>query len=189
MTAYVTQKGVEEYILNALPLFEPMETDYNGGLCSELFSLMLENGGFGNLIDGMPQILQGQEIRFNFESPLLQAQSRANSQAFGAAAQILTQAMQLDPTVVHDFDIDKATRDAIEGTGAPADWLVPQEVADQAKAVAQQAAQQQAAEQNAIGQAGQVADVAQKAGDAGQSLGAAVGMQPPQPPQQRNKAA
>lgn len=177
MTAYETQKRVEEYIRNALPLFEPMEVEYNGGLCEMAFGMLLELGAFGNLRDDMPQILQGQDIRFSFESPLQAAQSRANSQAFLQSAQILATAAQLDPNVVHVFDADQATRDAIEGTGAPANWLIPKEQADATK---QQAAQEQADKAEAesmMAEVGMGADVAARAGDAMQSIGQAMGMQ------------
>jgi len=48
-----------------------------------------------------------------------------------------------DPTVIHDVNIAKGFRDAVAGSGAPADWLVPEEQAQQAKdqaAMAQQLA-------------------------------------------------
>jgi len=37
MTAYEVSQHVQEYIRNALPLFEPMEQQYNAGLCDETF--------------------------------------------------------------------------------------------------------------------------------------------------------
>ena len=48
--------------------------------------------------------------------------------------------MSADPTVIHDVNVSKAFRDAAAGAGAPADWLVPKEKAEQAKAQAMQAA-------------------------------------------------
>ncbi len=72
MTAYEVGQRVQEYIRNALPLFEPMEMDYNGAVCDRTFEVMLRNGGFGRVED-MPQTLRGKDIRFKFESPLHQA--------------------------------------------------------------------------------------------------------------------
>jgi hypothetical protein len=140
MTAYETQKRVEEYVRRAAPLFEPMQTEYNGALCDKIFDNMMRNSGFGNIWD-IPKVLRGQDVRFTFESPLQAAQTRANSQAFLATAQVLQVAAQLDPTVVHDMDMDRAFRDAAEGSGAPAAWFVDEQVAEAKK---QQAAQQQA---------------------------------------------
>jgi hypothetical protein len=174
MTAYETQKRVEEYIRNALPLFEPMEVEYNGGLCDMTFEMLLELGAFGNLYDQMPEILQGQDIRFSFESPLQAAQSRANSAAFQQTAQVLATAAQLDPNIHYVVDLDKATRDAIEGTGAPADWLVPKDKADASKQQAAAVQAQQAQDAEMMGQLGAGAEIAGKAGGAMQAINEAM---------------
>ncbi len=174
MTAYETQKRVEEYIRNALPLFEPMEVEYNGGICDTTFEMLLELGAFGNLYDEMPEILQGQDIRFSFESPLQAAQSRANSAAFQQTAQVLATAAQLDPNIHYVVDLDKATRDAIEGTGAPADWLVPKDKADASKQQASAAQAQQAQDAELMGQLGAGAEIAGKAGGAMQAINEAM---------------
>lgn len=169
MTAYETQKRVEEYIRRALPLFEPMEVEYNGALCDRTFELLLRYNVFGSMKD-LPQALRGQDIRFVFESPIQAAANRQNSQAFAEAANLLGLAAGIDPTVRYSFSTDQAFRDAVEGTGAPANWLVPKEVADQAK---QDEAEQQAAMQElqaGVGMMGQGAEVAAKIGDAAQSL-------------------
>jgi hypothetical protein len=174
MTAYETQKRVEEYIRNALPLFEPMEVEYNGALCDTTFEMLQDLNAFKFLYVDMPEILSDQEIRFSFESPLQAAQSRANSAAFQQTAQVLATAAQLDPNIAHVVDLDKATRDAIEGTGAPADWLVPKEQADQAKQQAAAAQAQQAQDAELIGQLGAGAEIAGKAGGAMQSINEAM---------------
>ena len=179
MTAYETQKRVEEYIRRALPLFEPMETEYNGALCDETFDILLRNGAFGNMQD-MPDILRGQDVRFTFESPLQAAQSRANSQAFQQTAQLLQIAVQMDPSVRHDVDVDRAFRDAVEGAGAPANWMVDEKVAAQRKAddARQQAAAMQ--QQQTMDELERGAGIADQAGSAAQKIGAAMGMQPQQ---------
>jgi hypothetical protein len=165
MTAFETQKRVEEYIRRALPLFEPMETEYNGALCDKTFDLLLRNGAFG---DGwnMPPALGGQKVRFTFESPLQAAQTRANSQAFMQTAQLLQTAAGLDPMVVHDVDFDRAFRDAAEGAGAPAAWFLDENVAAQKKAEAQQAQAQQAEQQALMQQLMAGSQIADQAGGA-----------------------
>ena len=174
MTAYETQKRVEEYIRRALPLFEPMEVEYNGGLCEQTWNLAMEHGAFGPLTD-MPKILSGREINWQFESPLQAANERVKFQAFQQSAELLAQAAQLDPNVRFDLNVDKAFRDAL-GAIAPADWVVPEEESNAAK---QQAAEVQRAAQAAEALA-TGADVAtrmgtavQAAGDAAQSVQAA----------------
>lgn len=168
MTAYETQKRVEEYIRRALPLFEPMEVEYNGGLCDLTWELAMDHGAFGPL-DDMPPVLRGREINWQFESPLQAANDRVKSEAFSQSAQLLAQAAQLDPNVRFDLDIDKAFRDALMGI-APADWIVPEEQANAAKQQAAEVQRAQAAAQAlATG-----ADVATRMANAGQAAGDAA---------------
>jgi len=168
MTAYETQQRVQEYIRRALPLFEPMEVEYNGGLCEATWDVAMDLGMFGSFED-MPEMLKGRELVWQFESPLQAANERVKSEAFIQSSQLLTQAMQLDPSVRYDLDIDTAFRDALGGI-APAKWIVPVEQAEQSKAQERQLQQaQQAAQAMATG-----ADVATRMGTAVESAGNAA---------------
>jgi hypothetical protein len=168
MTAYETQERVKEYIRRALPLFEPMEVEYNGGLCEQTWNVALDLGMFGSFED-MPDTLRGREINWQFESPLQEANSRAKSLAFRETAELMAMAAQIDPGTRFDVDIDKAFRQALGGV-APADWEVPKEIADSRKAQeAQIQRAQQAAQAMAMG-----ADVATKVGGAVQTMGDAA---------------
>lgn len=163
MTAYEMQQRVQEYIRRSLPLFEPMEVEYNGGLCELTWDLAMDLNAFGPM-DDMPQVLRGREINWQFESPLQSANDRVKATAFQESAQLLAQAAQLDPNVRFDFNVDKAFRDALSGV-APADWIEDEDASMQAKQQAQQAAMaQQAAQAMATG-----ADVATRMGTAVQS--------------------
>ena len=165
MTKWEAQQRVEEYIRGALPLFEPMEVEYNGGLCEETFQQCMDLNLFGPM-DDMPRALASQEIRWQFESPLQQAFERAKAEAFMQVANLTQIAAGADPTVIHDVNIAKAYRDAVAGSGAPADWLNPLEHAAQAKAhTAKQAMAQQLAATVGAG-----ADVAGKVGAGIQQL-------------------
>lgn len=62
MTAYEVGQRVQEFIRNALPLFEPMEQDYNGQVCDHTLELMLRASP--ELRNSVPKNLQGAEIRF-----------------------------------------------------------------------------------------------------------------------------
>jgi hypothetical protein len=165
MTKWEAQQRVQEYIRSALPLFEPMEVEYNGGLCEETFQLCMDLNLFGPL-QGMPEELRSQEIRWQFESPLQQAFERAKTEAFMQVANVTQLAAGVDPGIIHDIDISKAYRDAVTGSGAPADWLVPEEMAKESRA---QAAKQQMAAQLAE-TVGAGADVAGKVGAGIQQL-------------------
>lgn len=168
MTAYETQERVKEYIRRALPLFEPMEVEYNGALCEQTWNVAMDLGMFGSFED-MPDILKGREINWQFESPLQEANDRVKAVSFNDASQLLAQAAQLDPGVRFDLDIDTAFREAL-GAIVPANWVVPKEQSDNAKA---QQAQIDRATQAAQAMAG-AADVATKVGGAVQTMGDAA---------------
>jgi hypothetical protein len=168
MTAYETQERIKEYIRRALPLFEPMEVEYNGGLCEQTWNVAMDLGMFGSFED-MPDQLKGKELTWQFESPLQAANDRVKSEAFVQAGQLLAQAAELDPGVRFDLDIDTAFRDALGGI-VPAKWIVPKEVSESKKAQeAQIQKAQQAAQAMAMG-----AEVATKVGGAVEQMGTAA---------------
>lgn len=168
MTKYEVQVRFEEYIRRALPLFEPMEVEYNGGLCEETFNLGMDLGAFGPM-DDMPRELRGQEIRWQFESPLQAANERGKAEAFVQASNLLKIASEIDPGTRHDFDTSIAFRDALPGTGSPAKWIVPEDKARERR----DQEQQQMAAQAAAAAVAQGAAVAEQVGVAGQELNAA----------------
>ena len=180
-TAYEVQKLWEEFIRTTTPLFEPIQAEYNGAVCDQTFEMMLRMNAFGDMKQ-MPQILRGQDIRFIFDSPLTVAATRANAQAFTSVLQLTQGAVAVDPNVAVDWDVDTAYRDAVEGSGAPARWLISKEKADAIKTQKrkEQAAAQQTQQQLAT--ADQGANVATKIGAAATQLQQG-GMLPKQAPQ------
>lgn len=146
MTAFEVGQRVEEYVRAALPLFEPMEHEYNGQLCEDTFDLLLRAGTFGSIQD-MPRELQGREIHFKFVSPLHDAIERKNASVFMETAGLLEQAMAMDPTAIYNVDMTGTFRDALEGIGLPPKNLVPlAQVEEQIAEAKEMAAMQEQAE-------------------------------------------
>lgn len=142
MTAYEVGQRVQEYIRNALPIFEPMEMEYNARLCDETFDLLWRNGAFGDP-RSWPQKLRGAEIDFTFESPLHDAIEQQKGQLFQQANGLIGQAIALDPSCAFLPKAELALRDALTGIGVPGKWLnseavVKEQAANQAAAAAQQ---------------------------------------------------
>lgn len=152
MTAFEVGQRVQEYIRQAMPLFEPVEHDYNGALCDETFDLLQRNGAFGSPQE-LPQSLSEQEIQFKFESPLHEAIERQKGQKFLESKSMLAEAAAIDPMVVAHIDIHGAFRDVITSIGVPANWMRSEEdaakVIEQEEAVAQQQALMDNLEQGA----------------------------------------
>jgi hypothetical protein len=158
MTAEEVRHRFEEYVRGAVPLFEPMETEYNGALCEITYNKMLRMGRFGSYRD-VPQILRkpDTDLRWEFDSPLQAAQERAKATSFVEMCGLLKTAAEFDPNVVADVEFDDAFRDALTGNGTPAKWIKPKPQADKDKA---EMREQQAAEDAAkmAGQAGAIAE-------------------------------
>ncbi len=141
MTAYEVGQRVQEYVRNALPLFEPMEAEYNGGMCEETFAVMMQAGAFGSPMD-MPKSLRGANVEFRFSSPLHDAIESQKGNKFLEAKQLLAEAVALDPSAAVVVDTITALRDALAGVGVPTKWTRSEK---EAKAILQsQAAKQQA---------------------------------------------
>lgn len=154
MTAYEVQERMKQYRRENLPLFAPMETDYNGQLCETSFEIAMQAGLLGSPYD-IPESLRGQEVVFKFKSPLTSSEEEKKLQQYRQMLQTLGETVPFDEQVIDIPDIDVAFRDAVGGTGIPEKWLRSiKQVTNQRKAEsavmmqqqAQQVAQQQAAQ-------------------------------------------
>lgn len=169
MTAFEVGQRVQEYIRQALPLFEPMEADYNGALCDITFETLMREGAFGPP-DQIPAQIRGAETQFSFESPLAEMVERQKGQQFLEAKAMIAEATAMDPSAPMIMDFGTTLRDVLTGIGAPAKWLRSPEQVEAAQA--EEAARQEAATLLAGMQ--QSADVAATLGQAAQSFQPAV---------------
>jgi hypothetical protein len=146
MTAFEVGQRVQEYIRNALPIFEPIEQEYNGAICDETFELLLRGGAFGAPGE-WPKELRGAEVDFAFSSPLHDIIEEQKGQKFQQAQAIIGAAVALDPSLAYVPNVETAMRDALQGMQIPATWVNSQEdvAKKRANAAAQQAAQQKLA--------------------------------------------
>lgn len=121
-TAYEVGQMVQEYIRGALPIFAPMEAEYNGAICELTFEILMRHGAFGSPHD-MPRSLRGAEIQFRFESPLHDLIEQAKGQKWLEAKAILADAAAIDQSAIALIDAKKALRDVLSGIGVPAKWV------------------------------------------------------------------
>lgn len=160
MTAYEVGQRVQEYIRQTMPLFEPLEYEYNAPMCELIFDILMNLGAFGSVHD-IPDELRGKETEFVFESPLHDAIERQRGQQFSEMNAMLSEAVAIDPSSVYVIDIQAAFRDALEGAGLPAKW---QRSETEAKYMADQVAQQQQAAEM-LAQQQQAAEIAKTVGE------------------------
>ena len=142
MTAYEVGQRVQEYIRNALPIFEPMEAEYNASLCDNTFELLWRNGAFGDP-QAWPKTLRGANIDFRFESPLHDAIEQQKGHKILEAKSLLAEAIAIDPSSAAIIDVKVALRDALLGIQTPAKWLRSEEEVERAAAAQQQELEQQ----------------------------------------------
>ncbi|RVH21444.1 hypothetical protein CN216_00600 [Sinorhizobium meliloti] len=144
MTAFETNARLAEYRRAALPFYGPIESEYNLPLLDAGFTIAINNNAFNfaDAPDGLKEYLNpqgnGGELTFSFESPLNTAEGRANVAAFQESVQIIAAAGEYDKSIPAGYDFKKMTKDAVKGTGAPADWELDE---DQAKAAEQASAE------------------------------------------------
>lgn len=164
MTAFETGQRVSEYVRQALPLFEPMENEYNGAVCEMTFDTLFRAGAFGPP-DSIPQSLRGANMNFKFESPLSAARESQQAQKFVETKNLLLEAAQLDPNAIKMIDVTAALRDALKSV-SPAKWVRTEREMEDIKAA--DAQQQQVAQ--AMAGVGGAAQVAEQVGKAGQAI-------------------
>ena len=169
MTAYEVGQRIQQYIREALPLFAPMEMDYNGQICDATFSLMFRAGAFGSPMD-LPPSLQGREVQFRFESPLHEAIEREKGNSFIEAQQFVMAAAQLDPAAAAIVDARIALRDVLKGLRVPAEWTRTEREVAQISQTQQQAQGAMAA----LEMAGKQAEVQKTSAEAAQAKAEAL---------------
>ena len=146
MTAFEVGQRVEEYVRAALPLFEPMEHEYNGQLCEDTFDGLLHAGVFGSPQD-MPPDLRGQNVQFKFISPLHDAIERKEAAIFMESSELIRTAMEMDPNSLAQLDVGSQLRGALEGIGVDHRHMRTEEQVESInKANAEMAKQQEEAE-------------------------------------------
>lgn len=165
MTAFEIGQRVQEYVRQAMPLFEPMEIEYNGALCEETFNVMMNAGMFGRMSE-MPETLAGEDIEFVFSSPISDTVGKEKGQKLLEMKQMLAQVADVDQETMMIPDFKQAFRDALEGSDVPAKWI---HTAEEVQAAQEQRARMQQA-QALMAQMSQGAQVAKDIGEAGQSL-------------------
>lgn len=162
-TATEVRALIEEHIRNLLPIFEPMEHEYNMRLLDKTFDRLHAMNKFSAA--DMPDDLSGAKISWGFKNPLQEASERILKSQFLEAAEIETAAAQLGVSSAR-VNWRIARDDAARGIGIPAKWRKQDDemaAEEDAKAKAEML-------EKAVMQAGAVAQVGQQAGDAAQSM-------------------
>lgn len=142
-TAYEVGQRVQQYIREALPLVEPVEIEFNGGVWERAFDVLLTDGAFGPP-DTLPESLRGADVEFKFASPLREQVDSQKGRVFLEGVQLLQAGAAIDPGVSNIPNASETMRDVLSAIGWDAKWMrSPEEVQRAADAEAAQAQAQQ----------------------------------------------
>jgi hypothetical protein len=137
MTATEVIERKEEFVRTIGPVFGRMEADYMAPMVERAFGILLRQGKFPE----PPEELQGQEIRFEFASPVEKVRRQIDTMNAVRTIEMIAPFVQADPAIMDNFNGDEIARDAAEFNSMPQSWLNPK---DQVAAKREQAAAGQA---------------------------------------------
>jgi hypothetical protein len=146
MTATEINARKEEFIREIGPVFGRLETDYTAPLVERAFSILLRTGQLAPI----PDALQGETIRFDYESPV----KRIRQQTEAAATRLWRLDLEEmaantgDASVLDVIDRDAYARFTAEAAAIPHRIVAPEDTVERRRADRQQAQQQ--AEQTAL---------------------------------------
>lgn len=144
MTAFEVGQRIQEFVRQALPLFEPIEAEYNAALCRETFAVLSGVGAFGPR-EAWPMEAAMGEIAFKFVNPFTAAGDGEALNHYETVAALLARHQGVDPDVLAELEPRRMFRDAVKATGAPARWLKAEAVADRERQTAAEARQAETA--------------------------------------------
>jgi len=140
MTATEVIQRKEEFIREIGPVFGRFETDYTAPMIQRSFNIMLRAGAFGEI----PEILQGQSVKFVFESPVNKVKQQIKAQAAKQWVAEQLELGQLMPEAIDHINVDGYSKVTHEADGVPNEVKNPQEMVDEKR---QQRAEQMLKEQ------------------------------------------
>jgi hypothetical protein len=123
MTATEVLERKEEFIRTIGPVFGRLESDYIGQVVERSFAILLRAGAFPE----PPEALRGQEVAFDYASPVEQARRQIEAAGAARSVELLAPFVQADPGILDNFDGDAIARDTPEIFGLPQRWLRPRE--------------------------------------------------------------
>jgi hypothetical protein len=128
------QFQIDEYIRAALPLFAPMQAEYNDPLLYEIDAQIDAAGGFNGM--DRPDELKGTEFVFGWDNPLTEMLERQKAQRASELGQLANawaalEAASAQSPALKQIDVSKGFRETAIAIGT-AGWLLDEEAASEA---------------------------------------------------------
>lgn len=138
------QFKIDEYVRASLPLFAPMQAEYNESLLAEVDAVISTIGGYDR---EMPAALKKAELTYSWDNPLSDMVERQKAQKVSEVASLANTIAGLEAAAsqaksLRHIETTKMLRESVMGIGAP-EWLVDEDDANEAAAADAKAAQMQ----------------------------------------------
>lgn len=155
MTAQEVIARNQEKMAQLGPVVERLQSEFLDVIIERVYNLLDRNGIFPPIPDEVADIMEGQEIKIEYLSPLAQAQKMSGLTAIEQGIAFTGQVAQYDQRVLNRVDFSDAVAKYLDRIGVPATMIRSEEeyqkiLEEQQKAqeaAAQAAAQAQAVEQ------------------------------------------
>jgi hypothetical protein len=137
---------IDEYIRAALPLFAPMQSEYNEAFLFECDKLIELAGGYNGR--AMPEEVKRAGIQYQWDNPLSDMQERMKAQTVGELSQLAQTVAALEASTaqspaLQQIDTRKMFREAALGIGA-SQWMLSEDDQKRAADAAANAGQMKA---------------------------------------------
>ncbi len=119
MTATEVIERKDEFTRLIGPVFGMLESDYSQQLVEIPTSIMFRVGAFPR----PPDDVRGEDLKFEFESPVEKARKQIESMGLSRSLQVLEPFIAAQPELMDHFDGDTIARDTPEAFGVPQRWL------------------------------------------------------------------
>lgn len=149
MTATEVRERVIEGLKLLGPVLERLQHEFLGPTIDRVFDICLKSGLFPEI----PEVLEGEELKVEYISPLAQAQKAEGAGALNQFMAIISQVSQLSPEILDTVNFDELASKYAELLGIPPKIMESKkEIQDkrQARAEVQQRAEQEETEKNTV---------------------------------------
>lgn len=139
------QFKIDEYVRAALPLFAPMQSEYNESLLFEVDQIIEHTGGYADV--EVPKQLRSSKLQYAWDNPLSDMLERQKAQlvsevsGLGQTVAALEAAAAQAPAL-KQIDTAKMFREAVTGVGG-AGWVLDEPTSKKSIAEAEKAARMQ----------------------------------------------
>jgi hypothetical protein len=121
MTATEVLERVEEKLVLLGPTMGRLQAEFYNPMLETVFGAMWEAG----MIPPVPQELAGAGLQVEYISKLALAMRKFETDAMMKLVQFTSPMIQIDPSVVDNFNLDAAARGGAERFGLPTEWMNP----------------------------------------------------------------